>query len=177
MSSVFKFITQDWDANSSNTKGKIFGLFFRISNIQSEKFLVRLLLLPLRIFYKTLFEWVIGIEIPYRVRIGRSLKVYHFPGIVIHRNVIIGENCTLRQSTTIGNKTDNSPCPVIGDNVNIGAHVCIIGDIVIGDNVTIGAGSVVIKNIPSNSVVVGNPAKIVKTISAPEQDLILVSSI
>ena len=52
--------------------------------------------------------------------------------------------------------------PIIGDNVNIGSNTCIIGEITIGDNVVIGAGSVVVKDVPSNVVIVGNPARIIK---------------
>jgi putative colanic acid biosynthesis acetyltransferase WcaB len=86
--------------------------------------------------------------------------------LVINLGVIIGDNCTLRNSTTIGNKklADGtlSRAPRIGNNVDIGANVVIIGDIEIGDNVVIGAGSVVTKSIPANSVVVGNPARILE---------------
>jgi putative colanic acid biosynthesis acetyltransferase WcaB len=177
MANVIQFIGQDREANSVNTKGKIFSFFFRIANIPAQNILGRMLLLPARIFYKIVFEWIIGVEIPYQVTLGSGLKVYHFPGIVIHRNVVIGKNCTLRQATTIGNKTDNGLCPVIGDNVNIGASVCIIGDIEIGDNVIIGAGSVVTKSIPSNSVVVGNPARIVKKLNVAEEEFAAAFSI
>lgn len=52
--------------------------------------------------------------------------------------------------------------PVIGDNVNIGSNSCIIGEISIGDNVIIGAGSIVIKDVPSNVVIAGNPARIIR---------------
>lgn len=77
----------------------------------------------------------------------------------------IGKNFTVRQCTTIGNKKDgrNDLVPVIGDNVNVGANVVIIGDITIGNNVIIGAGSVVTHDIPDNSIVVGNPAHIIRT--------------
>lgn len=77
----------------------------------------------------------------------------------------IGKNFTCRQCTTIGNKKDgdNEGLPVIGDNVTLGANVIIIGNITIGDNVSIGAGSVVVHDIPSNSIAVGNPARIIKT--------------
>ena len=52
--------------------------------------------------------------------------------------------------------------PKLGNNVDVGAHVCILGNIKIGNNVKIGAGSIVVKDIPDNCVVVGNPAKVIK---------------
>ena len=54
----------------------------------------------------------------------------------------------------------------IGDNCWIGGSSTILPGVSIGDNVTIGAGSVVVKDIPSNSVAVGNPARVVRTIKA-----------
>ena len=76
----------------------------------------------------------------------------------------IGDNFSFRQCTTIGNKRDgeNTNGPTIGNNVNLGANVCIIGDIRIGNNVIVGAGAVVVKDVPDNVVVAGNPAKIIK---------------
>lgn len=78
----------------------------------------------------------------------------------------IGKNFSCRHLTTIGNKKDgdNENRPVIGDNVNLGVNVTIIGPVHIGDNVIVGAGSVVVKDVPSNCVVAGNPAKKIKTL-------------
>jgi serine O-acetyltransferase len=95
--------------------------------------------------------------------VGRRLCIEHFGGIFIHGNVVIGDDCLIRQGVTIGNKGRADPlgAPVIGNRVEIGAGAKIIGRIVIGDDVIIGANSVVVKDIPSNSVAVGIPAKVI----------------
>ena len=80
----------------------------------------------------------------------------------------IGDNFSFRNSTTIGNKSDfikDSPdTPIIGNNVTLGANVVIIGGITIGNNVVVGAGSVVVKSVPDNCIVAGNPARIIRYI-------------
>ena len=110
-----------------------------------------------------------GIELNWHLRVGR-VRLFHGQGLVINPKTIIGNDCTLRCNTAIGNKEladgAQGDCPVIGDNVNIGANSCIIGDIRIGNNVVIGAGSVVIVDIRDNSVVAGNPAKVIKKIDS-----------
>ena len=96
--------------------------------------------------------------------LGKSPMFYHsFATILSCKH--IGDNFIVRNGTTIGNKNfDKALRPTIGDNVDIGANSIIIGDIKIGNNVIIGAGSVVVKNIPSNCIIAGNPAKIIKYI-------------
>lgn len=158
---LLQFLFQDFLVNKGNTKGKIIALFFRIANYSSHKPKLKFIFYPYLIFYKILFEWILGIELPYNTKIGKGFKVYHIQAIVINKNTVIGENFTLRQSTTIGNKGQEGKSPIIGNNVDVGANVCIIGDIKIGNNVKIGSGSIVIKDIPSDCSVVGNPASII----------------
>ena len=98
--------------------------------------------------------------------IGKSAFVLNHPYGTIINAKRIGDNFTVCQLTTIGNGMHgrNDLVPIIGNNVSVGANVNIIGDITIGDNVLIGAGSVVVKDVPSNCIVAGNPAKIIKNL-------------
>ncbi|WP_204448195.1 serine O-acetyltransferase [Bacteroides caecigallinarum] len=92
---------------------------------------------------------------------GKNIMLWHPFSTIINCNSI-GNNCVIRNNTTIGVNKNKYDRPTIGNNVNIGANVCIIGGIKIGDNVKIGAGSVVVKDVPSNVVIAGNPAHIIK---------------
>lgn len=96
--------------------------------------------------------------------IGGSAFVLNHPYSTIINARSIGSHFTVCQLTTIGNKEHgrNDLIPSIGNNVSVGANVTIIGNISIGDNVVIGAGTVIVKDIPSNCTVVGNPARIIR---------------
>mgnify|MGYP003310641021 CR=1 FL=1 len=101
-----------------------------------------------------------GFDIPYETEIGGGLKISHPGFVVINPKTIIGKNCHIVGGVVIGKKKGKAP--VIGDNVHIGANATIIGGIKIGNNSVIGAGAVVVKDVPENAVVVGNPARVIK---------------
>lgn len=162
---MFSFLFQDWNANRRNIKAQLVLFSYRLAQLLGKNLIIKILFVWYLALYHVIVEWILGIEIPRKLKAGRGLILYHGQALVINQGVVIGENCTLRNSTTIGHKllSDGSlsGCPKIGNNVDIGANVCIIGDISIGDNVKIGAGAVVIRNIPSDSIAVGNPARII----------------
>lgn len=153
------YIFQDWKNNKGNTKGKIVSVFFRIASLSTKNVIFKILIFPFVFFYKFFFEWVVGFEVPYNMKIGKGFQVLHLQAIVINKKTIIGNNCKIRHSLTIGNNGKTDLCPIIGNNVDIGANVCIIGNVSIGNNVIIGSGAVVVKSFPDYSILVGNPAK------------------
>ena len=158
-------IFQDWGANTGNPKGRLVMLLFRTAHLLRQNLIVALLFFWYFILYRVMVEWFLGIELPWKTRIGPGFRVDHGQALVINDGTVFGANCTVRNSTTIGNKqvTDGtySRAPIFGDRVNIGANAVIIGPITIGDDAVIGAGAVVVKDVPANCVAVGNPARIV----------------
>lgn len=98
--------------------------------------------------------------------IGYGCRIHHInAGGIVFSFCKVGNYLDVRQCTTIGVKSNSEiKTPVLGNNVFIGCNVSIIGSVTIGDNVTIGAGSVVVKDIPSNCVAVGNPCKVIKNL-------------
>ncbi|WP_198289375.1 DapH/DapD/GlmU-related protein [Rhodococcus sp. AW25M09] len=108
-------------------------------------------------------EFILGLEIRPKTRIGGGLTIFHGYGLVVHDHCIIGDNVTLRNGVTIGQANPGGGVPTIGDRVQIGANASIIGQISVGTNSVIGAGSVVVKNVPANCVAAGNPARIIRT--------------
>ena len=109
-----------------------------------------------------LVETAVGITLPISADVGPGLRIWHFGNIIIHADVSIGSNCTLRQGVTIGNRHADGPVPRIGDNVDIGAYAQILGGIKIGNNCKIGSMSVVLSDVPDGATAVGIPARVVE---------------
>lgn len=127
---------------------------------EHSKFL-RILLLPLKIFNSLNLYF-------HCPDIGGGLFIEHgFSTIISCRK--IGKNCYINQQVTIG-YSDATNCPTIGDNVEIKCGAKVIGGITVGDDVIIGANAVVVKDIPPHSIVVGVPARIIKTRSSIDEE-------
>lgn len=105
-----------------------------------------------------------GIEIHPGAIIGKGLFIDHGSGVIIGETTVIGDNVTLYQGVTLGGngKETGKRHPTICDNVMISAGAKLIGSFTVGENSKIGAGSVVIREVPPNSTVVGVPGHVVK---------------
>lgn len=105
-----------------------------------------------------------GIEIHPGAQIGKNFFIDHGMGVVIGETAIIGDDVLLYQGVTLGGtgKETGKRHPTLGNNVVVGTGAKILGNITIGDNSYIGANAVVIKDVPSNSTVVGIPGRITK---------------
>lgn len=109
-----------------------------------------------------------GYQIPLSANIGPGLFLPHFGGIVVGKEVKIGKNCNLSHNVTIGREIrgKRKGSPTLGDYVWIGPGAVIVGKISIGSNVLIAPNSFVNRDVPSNSIVLGNPAEVIKKADA-----------
>jgi serine O-acetyltransferase len=113
-------------------------------------------------FISHVARFLTGIEIHPAARLGPGLFIDHGLGVVIGETAEVGENVTILQGVTLGGTSlkREKRHPTLGDNVVVGAGAKIIGALKIGDGSRIGAGSVVVREVPPNSVVVGVPGRV-----------------
>lgn len=107
------------------------------------------------------------LSLKYRIKIGLNtcgpgIFLPHIGFIRIATNARIGKNCTIAPGVVVGTKHRYENVATIGDNVELTLGAKIIGKLRIGDNVIVAPNSVVVKDVPSNAIVSGIPAKIIK---------------
>ena len=139
-----------------NTKGVLVLVLFRLATEEHE---FRWLHFFLRPFYNFFIKWVLGVDLPLDVCIGKRFNIFHGQGLVVHPDVAIGDDVTLRHGVTIGEAKPGEGVPIIGSNVDIGAGAIIIGRVKIGDNAVIAAGAVVITSVEAGCTAVGYAAR------------------
>jgi serine O-acetyltransferase len=119
-----------------------------------------------------LFPWLLkvvnrilfSVSLPPSVKVGRNVIFgYQGLGIVVHKDVVLGNNVIISPNVVIGGR-EGGGVPIIEDDVLIGAGACILGGVTIGQGAKIGANSVVLSDIPSLATAVGIPARVVGAI-------------
>ena len=115
-----------------------------------------------------------GIDIHPGAVLGRGVFIDHGTGVVIGETAEVGDDVTIYQGATLGGtgKDTGKRHPTLGRGVIVGAGAKVLGPITIGDHVKIGAGAIVLRDVPANCTVVGNPGRIVRGLKArPAIDL------
>jgi len=114
---------------------------------------------PLRFLVERFVEITTGISIPIDAEFGPGLRIHHFGSIIVHPAVKAGSDCTLYHDVTLGTDGISEDAPRLGDNVLVGAGAKILGGVTLGDRCRIGANAVVVHSFPDDSVLVGIPAR------------------
>lgn len=111
------------------------------------------------------------IQIPPECNIGPGFQILHFGRIVFNHHVIVGQNCTVCPGVLIGQEDRGTRRgnPVLGDYVFVGTNAVIVGKVRIGSNVMIAPNSFINFDVPDNSIVVGNPGRVISSENATEQ--------
>lgn len=137
-------------------------IVMRMQKFSHKLYEKRVPFLPRAIFILT--RLLCGCSIPPAVTLGDGTRLAHNGlGVVIHDKCVIGKDCVIQANVVLGGKNGEGG-PHIGDYCYIGAGAVVLGEIEIGDDVVIGANAVVTHSIPSGSVVVGIPGKVIKRV-------------
>ena len=108
-------------------------------------------------------RFVTGVEIHPGATIGTGIFIDHGMGVVIGETAVVGDNCLIYKGVVLGGttleRTDRHPR--LGRGVVVGTNACVLGAIEIGDGARVGSGSVVIRDVPDHSTVVGVPGRVV----------------
>lgn len=120
---------------------------------------------PVSLVYKVLARLVRvrhGIEVHATMRMGRRVKITHQGTIIFDKYCVIGDECLIRQSVTIGGdgwKVGRDSSPVVGARVRFAAGSTVMGNVVVGDDTVIGPNAVVMSDVPAKSMVIAPPSR------------------
>lgn len=142
-------VFQDWVVNRGDLRIQLALVLFRVASLLREPRTAppRAIATPVGMAYRVIVQWVLGIDLPWRTRVGRRLRVFHGYGLVVNDEAVIGEDVILRHGVTLGHCRPGGGSPTIGDDVEIGAGVTILGPVRIGNGARIAAGSVVVDDV------------------------------
>jgi N-acetylglucosaminyl-diphospho-decaprenol L-rhamnosyltransferase len=164
---LFKLLREDLATHDNRILEQGFWAI-AVHRLGNARMSIRLTVLrwPMSVWYRLaekFVEWTCGITLPYTVRVGRRVRIWHHGGMILHAKQI-GDDVHIRQNTTFGiaRRDDQYALPTIGDRADIGCGVCVLGPVHVGNDATIGANSVVLKDVPAGAVAVGAPARVVR---------------
>ena len=145
------------EANRSSVNGLLRSIHAYQRN-KARPGVLALLMRKVARFQHLVLSVLTGSDVDVGVRFGRNLRLPHPTGVVIHRDVVIGDDCMVMQQVTLGQLAADG-VPVIGSRVYIGSGAKVLGPVQIGDGARIGANAVVLHDVPAGATAVGVPAR------------------
>ena len=129
---------------------------------------------PLKMYYTVklkLMSYKTHIQIPARTKIGEGFYIGHSGRVIIHPEAKLGKNVNVNTGVTIGyeNRGKRKGAPQLAGNCWIGTNSVVVGNVKIGEDVMIAPMTFVNFDVPSHSIVIGNPAKIIHRDNATEE--------
>jgi serine O-acetyltransferase len=171
--SLFALLREDLRTHESLSAHGFWALFVnRFGNWRMH--LPKSLRPPFTLLYRVLEVaclWLARIELPYIVKVGRRVRIWHNGGCVLGA-LYIGDDVQIRHNVTLGLAHHGAPLtmlPIIEERVIIGAGACVLGPITIGHDSVIAANAVVTRDIPPYSLVGGIPGKVLRTLEECER--------
>lgn len=155
-----KTLRADLRANHRDLKSQLV-----VTGLRTCQFLMhdavrpRRISLPVVALYRLATEFLLGIELRPKTRVGPGLTIFHGTGLVVNDHALIGSGVTLRNGVVIGHKRPGERAPFIRDGADVGASALIIGEVTVGRQSKVGAGAVVVRDVADGHTVVGNPAR------------------
>ena len=151
---------------SFKNTGFHFTLFFRLSWTLNKY-------TPLGIYARWMYKklsFKYGYQVPRKTNIAGGMRISHYGPLLINSKTVVGANSYFSHNITIGEtkRGEKQGSPILGERVWLGPGVVIVGKISIGDNVLIAPNTYVNTDVPSNCLVIGNPAKIIPQMDATE---------
>ncbi len=160
---LLALLAEDWRTHDRSVfePGFVAVAVHRLGNARMS--LPRLVRPIFTLAYRLMFtavNWVWGIDLPYTVKLGRRVRLWHHGGMVLGARAI-GDDVHIRHNTTFGilSRRELDRKPIIGSRVDIGVGACILGAVTVGDDAMIGPNSAVLKDVPPGSVFMGVPAR------------------
>jgi serine O-acetyltransferase len=162
--SLWVYIREDRKINGLLRPGFHALLMYRIGRWAAQQPRKRWLFLRLAATMRFFVRNFYGIELYWSSEIGRRLYIAHQGTIALHPQCKLGDDCVIRQGSTIGASEELDPdeeAPILGNNVKVGAGAMVLGRIRVGNNVRIGPNAVVTTDVPDNSTVMAPPSRII----------------
>lgn len=160
---MIRTLRADLRANKGDPKARLVLTGFRVCQyLIRDRDRPRRRSYPAVAAYRFSTEFILGLELRPKTRVGPGLTIFHGTGLVVNDRALIGAGVILRNGVVVGHKSPEQYAPFLRDAVDVGTTALIVGAVTLGRGARVGAGAVVVHDVAAGDTVVGNPARSVK---------------